>query len=112
MQCPRCKRVLPESIGVRVHGTDDRAAASGPGGLLERGGDHAAVPVLPKAKSAAKRLRAVQPVRGELAGRGGSEPQPEGRAVGEVFGKCPVDPRHKFYRNGPGFWCADCSRAY
>jgi hypothetical protein len=99
--------VLPESIGVRAR--DNRAGETG---LLERAGDHAAVPVLPKAKGAAKRLRAVQPVRDKLAGRGGPEPQPEGRAVGEVFGKCPVNPKHRFLPNGKHYWCADCGRAY
>ena len=66
LRCPSCgsRRWNSGAREVDVH--DQR-------GALERTGNDAAVSVLPKAKSAAKRPRKVQPVRDKLAGRGGSD---------------------------------------
>jgi hypothetical protein len=79
---------------------------------LNEPGSEPPCPFCQKAKSKAKRLHPVQPVRSELAGGGGLEPKPEGRAVGEVLSRCPVDPKHLFFRNGAEFWCSGCKRAY
>jgi len=46
----------------------------------ERAGNDVSMSVLPKAKGRAKRLHPVQPLRGELAGRGGRDEEPDHRA--------------------------------
>jgi hypothetical protein len=66
-----------------------------------RGVDGVAVPAVRKAKESAKRLRAVQPVRGELAGGRPSGCRPE---------KCAL-PGHVVFPNGAeGFYCLTCDK--
>lgn len=67
-------------------------------------GDSAPVPVLRNDKGAAQRLRTVQPVRGELAGRGTAGPRPKGLQA------CPVDESHRVLPNGERWFCVPCGK--
>jgi hypothetical protein len=65
-----------DDLGDLNGSSDEKAIGDDPEPKSERAGDDVPVPVLSKAKGRAKRLRAVQPLRGELAGRGGSDEEP------------------------------------
>jgi hypothetical protein len=91
----------------RWNDTDVRRTGTAEAGPIERKGNCASVPALRKAKSAAKRLHPVQPLRNELAqGRGpdqGCSTQP--RAVSAHEG-------HQTWPYGTKRYCADCQSVY
>jgi hypothetical protein len=104
------RRSVPAQLSLIVeewmNGNQDvdvvRGAGSGETGAVERGGDDAAVPVLPKAKGGAKRLHKVQPVRDQLATGNGLE-------HAAALWPCPTHPG-KSYRNGAHLGCIECER--
>lgn len=104
--CPLCKSPSwnkPRERDYGAHAHDAR-------GAVKRGGDDATVSAVRPAKSPAKRLRKVQPLRDELAGRGKSGEGPTVGAVGKAT--CPVDAKHRFLPYGDRWWCSDCRREY
>lgn len=107
VQCPRCKRVLPSKRGVGDGGADNvRASGSDAGGSAGGTGNRATVPVVQKAKSSAKQLRALPAVRGELAG-GGDAPArlPEYGPQDSPNTRCPHGKLNSAYCRATGGGC-------
>ena len=77
------------------------------GGAGIRGGDADAVSVLQKAAGAKKRVRAVQPMRDKLAGRGGSVEGSENRPV-PGSGEAGAHQGHRVSPHGERQWCITC----
>lgn len=75
----------------------------------QRAGDDASVPVLRVPKSSKKRLRAVQPLRNKLAGRGGLDEESEDREIRQDGSE---HEGHRVLPNGTQKWCADCRVNY
>ena len=93
--CSRAEVVIEamrEKIERINHGTANSTTGAGRSEERKTGGsgDGAAVPVLPKAEGKPKRLREVQSLRGELAGRGDEPTQlPESGPASIKSGSCP-----------------------
>jgi len=70
-RCAKCKRWNWNTTNKEKTNDDTRGTGSSTTGEIERGRDEGALPDVRQAESPAERLRAVQPVRHELAtGRG------------------------------------------
>lgn len=99
----RSRSYLIEACLQEIYGNDDVRAARGGETVSPIGSGHnASVPVLPQAKSPAKRLRTVQPLRNELASRRGSESRSESEP----------HKGHNTFRNGTVMFCADCKTEF
>jgi len=112
LKCAR-KGVVNEGTGREDNSDHARGVGGGEAEATGRGRDGTAVSVLQSSKGNKKRLHPVQPVRGKLAERGGHNEGPEAaESVKVVNGVCPVDEKHRFYRNGESWWCSDCKKSY
>lgn len=100
----RSQVILRRLYGVEGVDADDSR------GEVERSGDGAAVPILPKAKGKAKRLHKVQPVRDKLARRRGFDQKPvvEQGAVPRVE----AHEGHRVLPYAHKKWCSDCRVFY
>jgi hypothetical protein len=65
---------------------------------IERSGNGASLPVLPKAKGVSTKLHPVQPVRNKLVDGGGHQSGPTGEP----------HEGHRVYKSGDGRYCGDC----
>jgi hypothetical protein len=116
VQCPRCKRVDWNRDGQNGTHAESHSGVEGQG--EERGGQSSTVPVLPKTKGPEKRLRPVQSVRSELAGRGKSDQGSAERAVSANGGggkKSAESCRllgHRVLPSGEQLWCVNCEQFY
>ena len=108
LRCGKCGSPYwdKERLNVGDAGVDGEAEA---GDNARRGVGVAAVSDVRVAAKPAKRLRAVQPVRGELAGGRGSDQKPK-TEPGAVSIKC-VLPGHTCFKNGDGWYCMTCAKA-
>jgi hypothetical protein len=94
-----------------VQNDDGGRSGSGSEGKIGGSGDNASLPVLRPKKSAAKRLHPVQPMRGELAGRGEHRQEPDHRAEAEVHGVDLAQCRaqgHRILNFGGELKCVTC----
>jgi hypothetical protein len=107
-----CGVIGSGSAGEVVEG--DHVGRGGPGssspGPVKRAGNDAAVPVLPKPKSSAKRLRAVYAVRPELAGRRKPIDQPS--VVERAVSNMEAHEGHRVLPYGAKQFCATCGVAF
>jgi hypothetical protein len=90
---------------------DGGRSGKGSAGAVGGSGDNATMPVLRPKKGAAKRLHPVQPVRGELAGRGEHRQEPDHRAEAEVHGVDLAQCRaqgHRILNFGGELKCVTC----
>lgn len=81
---------------------DGRREGSGEAGKVKRGRRSAAVPVLQEAEGAEVGLREVQPVRSELAERGGSGEGPEVKS----------HKGHLTFKYGEDHYCSTCNEYF
>lgn len=75
---------------------DGRGSGSSSGSEIERTGNGATMPVLPKAKSSPKRLHPMHEVRAELESGASDRSASISHAT------------HRTYRAGNKTWCTDC----
>lgn len=93
VQCPRCKRVdwqEPKNGGSDVGPKNDVGRGAGGDAADSSGRERngVAVSVLQAAEGKAERLREVQPLRPELAGRGGFDEGPAIEPAAKECGAC------------------------
>ena len=91
---------LQEGSHGKPSDVDGRAERTSEAGSVERSGNDATLPVLQPPQSSKKRLREVQPLRDELAGRGESGPGPESQPE--------THKGHRIFLTKSGKYCATC----
>ena len=107
IQCPRCKRVLPQG-GLNGNSKDADTGRAGSDAAVsdERTGNGAAMPVLRKGKGSKERLYLLPAVRDKLVvGGDGPAGLPESRPSRSASEKCPHGKLNAAYCRATGGGC-------